>query len=109
MRFQVTQRFAAPVEAVLAAYTDPAFYDELVGLPKVGEPKVLERTAQGTRALLGVPSRFPAAPPPAAPRVIAPAKLPGVEETPYAPAAATSRSKLVPDHYPDRLTASATA
>ena len=106
MRFQVTQRFDAPVDEVLGAYTDPAFYEELVGLPKIGEPKVLEHTTSAGRVLLRVHYRFTAALPSAATRVIDPAKLTWVEETTYDLGAESSRSRLVPDHYPDRLSAS---
>lgn len=109
MRFQVTQRFDAPVDEVLGAYTDPAFYEELVGLPKIGEPKVLEHTTSAGRVLLRVHYRFTAALPSAATRVIDPAKLTWVEETTYDLGAESSRSRLVPDHYPDRLSASANA
>jgi hypothetical protein len=109
MRFEVTQRFAAPVDEVLAAYTDPAFYEELVGLPKIGEPEVLEHRTDGNRIVLRVHYRFTADLPSAATRVIDPAKLTWVEETTYDLAGRTSRSTLLPDHYPDRLTASAVA
>ncbi len=109
MRFEVTQRFAAPVADVLAAYTDPAFYEQLVGLPKVGEPEVLDKRVDGDRVVLRVHYRFTADLPSAATRVIDPKRLTWVEETTYDLAAATSRSRLLPDHYPDRLTASASA
>jgi hypothetical protein len=109
MRFQVTQRFAAPVDEVLSVYTDPAFYERLVGLSKIGEPKVLAHEADGDRVVLRVHYRFTADLPSAATRVIDPRKLTWVEETIYDLPAATSRSRLLPDHYPDRLTASATA
>ncbi len=74
-----------------------------------GEPKVLEHRAHATRAVLRVHYRFTADLPSAATRVIDPRKLTWVEETTYDLAARTSRSKLLPDHYPDRLTASAVA
>jgi hypothetical protein len=94
---------------VLATYTDPAFYAALDGLPKVGEPRVLEHRVEGDRVVLRVHYRFTADLPSAALRVIDADKLTWVEETTYDLAAATSRSKLLPDHYPDRLQASATA
>lgn len=109
MRFEVTQRFTAPVADVLGAYTDPAFYEQLVGLPKVGEPEVLEHRVDGNRVVLRVHYRFTAPLPSAATRVIDPKKLTWIEETTYDLAGATSRSRLLPDHYPDRLTAAATA
>lgn len=109
MRFEVEQRFGAPAAAVVAAYTDPSFYEELVGLPKIGEPQVLDRLDDGDRVVLRVHYRFTADLPGAARKVIDPAKLTWVEETTFDLADATSRSVLLPDHYPDRLTASARA
>lgn len=109
MRFQVEQRFDAPVAAVLATYTDPAFYEQLVGLPKVGEPQVVEHRADADRVVMMVHYRFTADLPGAALAVIDADKLTWIEESTYDLAAATCRSKLLPDHYPDRLTASATS
>jgi hypothetical protein len=109
VRFQVEQRFAFAVADVLDVYTDPAFYEQLVGLPKVGEPRVLERTTDGDRVVLKVHYRFTAPLPSAATAVIDADKLTWVEETTYDLGAATSTSRLLPDHYPDRLQAGATA
>jgi hypothetical protein len=109
MRFQVEQRFTAPVADVLDAYTDPAFYERLVGLPKVGEPRVLDRTVDGNRVVLRVHYTFTASLPAAALAVMDADKLTWVEETTFDLAAASSRSRLLPDHYPDRLQASASA
>jgi len=109
MRFQVEQRFDAPVATVLATYTDPAFYERLVGLSKVGEPQVVEYRTDAQQVVMRVHYRFTADLPSAALAVIDADKLTWIEESTYDLAAATCRSKLLPDHYPDRLTASATS
>lgn len=108
MRFQVVQHFAAPIATVVDTYTNPSFYELLVGLPKIGEPRVLDCTADADHVVIRVHYRFVADLPAAALAVIDPAKLTWVEETTFDLAASTSRSRLLPDHYPDRLTASAT-
>jgi hypothetical protein len=110
MEFRVDQRFAESVDDVLAMYTDPAFYATLSGLPKVGTPEVLSREDQAAdRVLLRVRYAFTADLPRAALAAIDPKKLTWVEEATFDLAARTSRSRLLPDHYPDRLTASASA
>lgn len=109
MRFRVDQRFTVPRDDVLAAYTDPAFYVQLDGLPKIGRPEVLGSTTDGDRVTMRVHYRFTATLPAAALAVIDPAKLAWVDETVYDLRAGTSTTRLLPDHYEDRFSASATA
>jgi len=105
----VTQRLAGTCDAVLAVYTDPEFYPRLDGLPKIGRPRVLDRKVDGDRITMRVHYTFVASLPSAALAVIDPDRLTWVEETTYDLAAKRSTTRLLPDHYPDRLTASATA
>lgn len=107
MRFDVEQRFLASPAQVLAVYTDPAFYADLPDYPKVGRPRLVDREDQGDRIVVRVHYRFTADLPSAALAVIDPDKLTWIEETVYDLVAATSTSTLLPDHYPDRLTAGA--
>lgn len=107
MQFRVEQRFLASPAQVLALYTDPAFYEDLPDFPKVGRPRLVDRVEQGDRVIVRVHYRFTADLPSAALAVIDPDKLTWIEETTYDLEHATSTSRLLPDHYPDRLTATA--
>ena len=109
MQFRVDQRYAAARDDVLAAYTDVALYPLLDGLPKIGEPRVLDREQKGHLVTMRVHYRFVADLPSAALAVIDPERLTWVDETVYDLAAGTSTTRLLPDHYADRLTASASA
>ncbi|MEZ5141398.1 MAG: DUF2505 domain-containing protein [Acidimicrobiales bacterium] len=109
MRFEVEQRFRATPERVLELYTDPDFYQALAGLPKVSAPQVLEHRAEGDRVLLRVRYTFTASLPAAATAVIDPAKLTWVDETWFDLVRGTATTRLLPDHYPDKMQASASA
>jgi hypothetical protein len=107
VRFETDQRFRAAPLAVLTIYTGPSFYDDLPEFSRVGRPELLGHERTGDRVTMRVHYRFTADLPSAAHAVIDADKLTWVEETTYDLAALTSTSRLLPDHYPDRLTASA--
>ncbi len=107
MQFEVTQRYAAPPTEVLAVYTDPAWYDDLPEFSRVGRPALVDREVAGTRVTMRVRYRFTADLPAGADKLIDKNKLTWIEETVYDLAALTGASRLLPDNYPDRLTASA--
>lgn len=107
MRFTNEQRYEAAADAVLGALTDPAFYESLDGLTKVAKPEVVERNIDGSKVRMQVRYRFIADLPRAARRFIDPERLTWIDDTTYDLAAGTSRTTLVPDHYPDRLQATA--
>ena len=106
MRFELTQRFAAPAAAVAAAYADPGLYPTLVGLPKLGGIEVLDHRTTETEARLRVRFRFTGDLPAAVTAVIDPARLTWVQETTHDLATGATTFRLVPDHYPDRLRSS---
>lgn len=108
MHFEVDQVFIADPPDVMDLYTDPAFYDLLQDLPRIGQPEVRDRKVEDGRITMRVHYRFTADLPTAALAIIDPAKLTWIEETVYDLERATSSSRLLPDHYPDRLTATAT-
>lgn len=108
MQFEVTQRYEASAEAVTAAYADPDLYPTLVGLPKLGHIEVLDHEGSPGRVELRVRFAFTGDLPTAVTAVVDPAKLSWVQETVHDLAAGTTSFLLVPDHYPDRLTASGT-
>jgi len=109
MQFRVDQRFAATPDDVLAMYCTAEFYDALDELTRIGRPEVLsvdggpsDRTVR-----LRIRYAFTGHLPGAALAVIDPKKLTWVEDTSFDTATRTGTTKLLPDHYPDRLTASA--
>ena len=109
MRFEIEQRFPAPPDVVLAAYTDPALYQALGRTTRIDRPSLLDIDRRGDAVVVRVRYRFTADVPAAALTVIDPNKLTWVDETRYDLSARTSSTGLVPDHYPDRIAGSATS
>jgi hypothetical protein len=109
VRFDLEQRFPAPPDDVLAAYADPALYDRMVGMARIDRPEVLGVERTGAGVLVRVRYRFTAEVPRAALTIIDPARLTWVDETLYDLGTHRSSTRLVPDHYPDRLAGSATS
>jgi hypothetical protein len=109
VRFQLDQKFAGSPDEVMAAYIDPALYDRMVGLSRVDAPTVLEVVPEGDIVVMRVRFRFVADLPGAAKAVIEPTKLTWIDETRYDLGAHTASTRLLPDHYPDRLRAAATS
>lgn len=107
MLFEVTQHFTAPPRAVVDLFTDPAYYDDLPEFSRVGRPELVGRSAEGHRVTMRVRYRFTADLPAGADKLIDKQKLTWVEETVYDLDALTAASRLLPDNYPDRLSASA--
>ncbi len=103
MHFELTQRFAAPVDEVAHAFCDPGFYEALAELPRLGRPEVLSREAEEARVVMRVRYRFTGDRSPAARAVLDPAKLTWVEEATHDLAARNVTFTLHPDHYADRF------
>jgi hypothetical protein len=106
VRFDTEQRFDGDVTRVLAVFTDPDLYPTLSGLPKLGTPEVVSHRVDGSHVHLALHERFVGDLPAAALAVVDPAKLTWIEEIDYDVDRATATSRLVPDHYADRLTCS---
>jgi hypothetical protein len=105
MRFEIEQRFAHPPTVVDAAYADPELYPTLVGLPKLGGIEVLDHQRDGQRAKLSIRFAFTGDLPAAVTAVVDPERLTWVQESIHDLATAQTRFRLLPDHYPDRLSA----
>jgi hypothetical protein len=103
MRFRVEQRFDADVDAVARAYTDPALYEALDGLPKLTDPEVLGHEVAGDQVRLRVRYRFGGDLSPAARAVIDPTRLTWVEHSIHDLGGRTTTFRMVPDHYGDRF------
>jgi hypothetical protein len=109
VRFEIDQRFPARPTDVVRAYTEPALYERMVGMTRIDRPEVLSTETRGDLVVVRVRYRFVADVPSAARALIDPGRLTWIDESDYDIAALTSSTQLAPDHYPDRLTGSATS
>ena len=103
MRFSVDQGIAGPCDEVAAAFVDPAFYEELGQMPKIGRPKVLERREADGTVHLRVRYAFTgdlAAP---ARAVLDPSRMTWVVESTVDRARHRTEFRMLPDHYGKRL------
>ncbi len=107
MRFDVRQRYAAPAADVLAHYASVEMYESLPEFGRISRPEILDRIDGGDRVTVRLRYRFTADLPAAALAVIDPDRLTWIDETTYDFGALTSSTKLLPDHYPRKLEASA--
>lgn len=108
MKFELFQRYAAPVDAVRATCADPDFYAALAGLPKVGAPEVIRRDADadGRRVHLEVRMQFTGDLSAAAKAVIDPRKLSWVDVSDHDLDSGEATFVLKPDNYADRFSCS---
>ena len=105
MRFEISQEFRHEPRTVDEAYTDPALYPTLVGLPNLGDMKVLSHERDGDTARLRVHVMFLREFSPAVAAAIDPSKLSWVQESTHDLAAGTTNFRFVPDNYADRFSA----
>ncbi len=108
MRFQLEQRFPAPLEAVESALLDSAFLARLALLPKLGEPHLLASEVDGPVVRQQVRYRFAGELAPAVTAVVDPKRLTWVEHTTFDRRSHRGDHRIVPDHYGDRLRCSYT-
>ena len=106
MRFEISQPFRHPPRAVDEAYTDPALYPTLIGLPNLGDLKVLGHERNGETARMRIHVKFVREFSPAVAAAIDPNKLSWVQESDHDLAAGTTTFRFVPDNYADRFSAS---
>ena len=105
MNFRIEQRIPAPLAAVEAALLDRDFVAATADLPKLGAPELLENERDGDRAHQRIRYRFTAPLSGAVTHVVDPAKLTWVDDATYDLASHTSRHRILPDNYADRLQA----
>jgi hypothetical protein len=108
MRFTIEQHFDAPLDAVEAAYVDPAFLEKLSTLPKLGRPTLLRRAEDGDVVRQAVQYRFTGDVNAAVRKVVDPARLTWVEESTIDRGTHTTTWHIVPDHYRQLLRSSGT-
>lgn len=108
MQFRIRQTFEAEPEQVMQVFADPGFYPYLHNCTKIGQPEVLDRREEGGQVLLWVRYRFLGELNAAVRKAIDPVKLTWVEASRFDFATGTVASQLLPDHYADRMTCTAT-
>ncbi len=108
MRFEISQPFRHPPRAVDEAYTQPALYPTLVGLPNLGDMEVLSHERDGDIARLRIHVMFVREFSPAVAAAIDPSKLSWIQESTHDLLAGTTAFRFVPDNYADRFSAAGT-
>jgi Protein of unknown function (DUF2505) len=106
MDFRVEQTYNADPDLVAHAYTDPALYDAVGEVSRLGRPEVLDRREEGDVVTLQIRYRFTGDLSSAARAVLDPAKLTWVEHSAHDLARRHVAYRLEPDHYADRFRAS---
>ncbi len=106
MKIAVRQAVAVPPARAVAAYATPAFYVGRPGRDDIAVVEVVRHEDQGERTLIEVRMAFTGSLSGAVRRVIDPDKLSWVTRTEVRPAEARTSWEVLPDHYPDRLSAS---
>jgi hypothetical protein len=108
VKFAVRQGIALPPDRVMAAYGSPAFYEGRPERDNIAVREVVRHEEAGDRVLLEVRMAFTGSVSPAVRAVVDPAKMSWITRTEILVAEARSVWVVVPDHYPDRLSASGT-
>jgi uncharacterized protein YndB with AHSA1/START domain len=106
VRFSIEQRYDAPPDAVMAAYTDPDLYDTFHDLSKVAVPEVLSYEREGDRVHLRLQMRFTAPLSSAARAVVDPTRIRWVQDERYDLGAGRAAVVFEPDDYADRFSCS---
>ena len=106
MRFSLEQHFAAPLEAVEAAFVDPSLLRELATLPELGRPELLAHVDAGDTVSQQVRYVFTGELSPAVTAVVDPRRLTWVEHSELERATHRTAFRIAPDHYADRLSCS---
>jgi hypothetical protein len=96
------------VEAVEDAFLDSALLTELAALPHLGRPELVSSRVDGAAVVRKVRYAFTGHLAPAVTKVVDPSKLTWVEHSEYDSTTHRGTLEIRPDHYPDRLTCSAT-
>jgi len=106
VKIAIRQAVAVPPARAVAAYGTPAFYVGRPGRDDIAMVEVVRHDDLGERVLIEVRFAFTGSLSPAVRAVIDPAKMSWVTRTEVRPAEARTSWVVLPDHYPDRLSAS---
>ena len=108
MKIAVAAPVAVPPAEAIAAYGSPAFYEDRATRDDIEVLGVIDHEDRGDRIVLEVHFAFVGSVSGAVRRVIDPAKMSWITRTEIFVDEARSSWEVLPDHYPDRLTASGT-
>jgi hypothetical protein len=108
VRFSVRHAVGVPPSQAVAAYGAPAFYEGRPPRDDIAVLGVVHHEELGDRVLMEVRFAFTGRLSPAVRRLVDPKKMSWVTRSDIRPAEARSSWVVLPDHYPDRLSASGT-
>jgi hypothetical protein len=106
VNFTIRQAVAVPPARAMAAYGSPAFYEGRPPRDDIAVREVVRHDADAERVLLEVRFAFTGSVSSAVRAVIDPGKMSWITRTEIRPAEGRSSWVVLPDHYPDRLSAS---
>jgi hypothetical protein len=106
VKFAIRQAVAVPPARAMAAYGSPAFYEGRPERDNIAVRDVVRHEATSDRVLLEVRFAFTGSVSPAVRAVVDPAKMSWITRTEILLAEDRSSWVVLPDHYPDRLSAS---
>jgi hypothetical protein len=108
VKFSIGQNVAVAPEAALAAYGNPAFYQDRAPSGDISLVSVVSHEDTGTTARIEVRYQFTGSVSSAVRAVIDPAKISWVTRTDIDKAQRRTTFTVLPDYYPDRLDCSGT-
>jgi hypothetical protein len=108
VKFTVKETAQVSPEAAMAAYGNPAFFEGRPPRDNTAVLGVVSRQDTGSSVIIEVRFQFSGSLPPLARAVIDPTKMSWITRTEILPDERRSTFTILPDHYPDRLTASGT-
>jgi hypothetical protein len=106
VRFAFRQAVAVPPGRAAAAYGSPAFYEDRPARDDIEVVEVVRHEPSGSWVLIEVRYAFKGSLSPAVRRVVHQDKMSWITRTEVLATEARTRWVVLPDHYPDRLTAS---
>jgi hypothetical protein len=108
VKFSIRQPVAVSPARAMAAYGSPTFYEGRPARDDIEVREVVRHEANPERVLLEVRFAFTGSVSPAVRAVVDPGKMSWITRTELLLAEGRSSWTVLPDHYPDRLSASGT-
>jgi len=108
VKFSIRQSVGVPPAGAMAAYGSPAFYEGRPTRDDIDVREVVRHETTQDRVLLEVRFAFTGSVSPAVRAVVDPGKMSWITRTELLLAEGRSSWRVLPDHYPDRLSASGT-
>jgi Protein of unknown function (DUF2505) len=108
VKFSIRQSVGVPPARAMAAYGSPVFYEGRPARDDIDVREVVRHEATPDRVLLEVRFAFTGSVSPAVRAVVEPEKMSWITRTELLLAEGRSSWTVLPDHYPDRLSASGT-